>query len=663
MRRLGLVSRFAVLSALVIGVLGFALARIIGTEVTNRNLASARQTAVIVSRVVVQSRLTPDQLTHGLSPTAIAEVNRSLQPLLADGALARIKIWNTDARVVYSDDASINGRRFPSDDGLADALEGETSSEVSDLAGAENTQDRSSDDRLLEVYTPIRLSGDAKPEGAFEIYVPYAPIASGIHHDVLQVWVVLVAGLALLWLALSRIVLGASRRLRTQMQRNEYQTSHDSLTDLLNRPRFDERATIALRDADARGGTAHVAVLLMDVNRFRDVNEVLGHTFGDVVLQELGRRLTDAVGGAPVARLGGDEFAVLLTEVSGAAAACELATRLLGVFREPFTLDSLPVELEASIGVAMSPEHGTDAAALLQRADMARYEAKRAHTGVEMFTVERDGTSRNRLTMLGELRRAIENDELLLYYQPQLDLRTGRVSGFEALLRWDHPARGVITPGDFLPLAEHTGLMRPLTRRVLELAARQSREWRAVGVRLPVSVNLSAANLHDADLPTFVSELLRGEELPADAFTFEITESVIMHDSTRATEVVGALRNLGARISIDDFGTGYSSFAYLQQLSVDEIKVDMSFVLGMVDNADDATIVRTTIALGHNLRLEVVAEGVESSDALAMLREMGCDIVQGYWLSRPLPGREALEWFRRHARPIPKAAGRFSSAQ
>jgi EAL domain-containing protein (putative c-di-GMP-specific phosphodiesterase class I) len=201
-----------------------------------------------------------------------------------------------------------------------------------------------------------------------------------------------------------------------------------------------------------------------------------------------------------------------------------------------------------------------------------------------------------------------------------------------------------------------------LTRRVLELAARQSRAWRNVGVRLPVSVNLSASDLHDADLPSFVSELLAAEELPADAFTFEITESVIMHDSARAADVVRALRNLGARISIDDFGTGYSSFAYLQQLSVDEIKVDMSFVLGMVDNADDATIVRTTIALGHNLRLEVVAEGVESSDALAMLREMGCDIVQGYWLSRPLPGREALEWFRRHARPVPKAEGRFTSA-
>jgi EAL domain-containing protein (putative c-di-GMP-specific phosphodiesterase class I) len=265
--------------------------------------------------------------------------------------------------------------------------------------------------------------------------------------------------------------------------------------------------------------------------------------------------------------------------------------------------------------------------------------------------------------MLGELRRAIENNELVLYYQPQLELRSGTIRGFEALLRWNHPVRGVIAPGEFLPLAEHTGLMHPLARRVLELAARQSREWRAIGVALPVAVNLSASNLHDVTLPQFVADLLATEGLPPDAFCFEITESTIMHDSARATDVVHELRRLGARISIDDFGTGYSSFAYLQQLSVDEIKVDMSFVLGMVDNPDDATIVRTTIALGHSLRLEVVAEGVESSEALVMLRELGCDLAQGYWLSRPLPASDALEWLRRHGRAVATPERWFTSAQ
>jgi diguanylate cyclase (GGDEF)-like protein len=401
----------------------------------------------------------------------------------------------------------------------------------------------------------------------------------------------------------------------------------------------------------------------MDLDRFKDVNDALGHGFGDVVLQEVARRLQRSAGDAVVARLGGDEFAVLLATVRGAAAAHEVATRLLEVFREPFTLDSLPVELEASIGVAVSPEHGTNAASLLQRADIAMYVAKRAHTGAEVFAVEHDGSSRSRLTMLGELRRAIENDELVLYYQPQLELRTGRIRGFEALLRWNHPVRGVIAPAEFLPLAEHTGLMRPLARRVLELAARQSRDWRAIGVELSIAVNLSASNLHDVELPGFVADLLAAEGLPPDAFNFEITESTIMHDSVRATEVVRQLRGLGGRISIDDFGTGYSSFAYLQQLSVDEIKVDMSFVRGMLDNPDDATIVRSTIGLGHNLRLEVVAEGVETSEALVMLREMGCDLAQGYWLSRPMPGAEALEWLRRHARTSSSPEQWFSSAQ
>jgi diguanylate cyclase (GGDEF)-like protein len=660
MRRLGLVARFAIFSALLIGVLGIVLARSIATGIQNRNLASARQTAVLVSRLGVQSRLTPGQLVRGLSAADVIDLDRALRAGFLGRDVARIKIWNRDNRVVYSDDGSLIGQRFPSTDELDEALEGKTESEVSNLTRAENTQERSNG-KLLEVYTPIRFAADQPPAGAFEIYLPYAPIAAGIHHDVLRLWMLLIGGLALLWTALFRIVLSASRRLQAELRRNEYQASHDPLTELVNRSRFDEQTRIALREAEQTPGS--VAVLLMDLDRFKDVNDVLGHSFGDVVLQEVARRLKRAASTATVARLGGDEFAVLLSSVPGTTAALAVAHRLLEVFQEPFLLDSLPVELEASIGVAVSPEHGTNAASLLQRADIAMYVAKASHTGAEVFSVDHDGNSRSRLTMLGELRRAIENDELLLYFQPQLELRTGVIRAFEALLRWDHPVRGVIAPGEFLPLAEHTGLMRPITRRVLELAARQSRAWRASGVALPISVNLSAANLHDADLPGFVTDLLADEGLPSDAFNFEITESTIMHDSGRAIEVVHQLRALGAHISIDDFGTGYSSFAYLQQLSVDEIKVDMSFVLGMVDDPDDATIVRTTVALGHSLRLEVVAEGVETSEALVMLREMGCDLAQGYWLSRPLPGPEALEWLRRHSRTSLAAESRVSPSR
>jgi predicted signal transduction protein with EAL and GGDEF domain len=393
------------------------------------------------------------------------------------------------------------------------------------------------------------------------------------------------------------------------------------------------------------------------------VNDVLGHGSGDTVLQELARRLEDAVDGTTVARLGGDEFAIVLRTVAGPAGALDAARRVLSVFRSPIAVDGLPIELDASIGVAVSPAHGTTASTLMQRADIAMYVAKRTHSGIELFAADQDGSSRVRLTMLGELRHAIEADELELYYQPQLELRTGAIRGFEALVRWNHPVRGVLAPGEFLPVAEHTGLVRPLTRRVLELATRQSEQWRAEGVALPISVNLSASNLHDTELPTVVRLLLEAHGLPSDAINFEITESTIMHDSVRAVEVVKSLRALGARISIDDFGTGYSSFAYLQQLAVDEIKVDMSFVLGMVDKADDATIVRTTIALGHSLRLEVVAEGVETSEALVMLREMGCDLAQGYWLSRPLPAPQALEWLRRHGRGVTTTDRWFSKSR
>jgi diguanylate cyclase (GGDEF)-like protein len=661
LHRFGVVSRFAVLSAVLIGVLGVVLARSIETGIQNRNLASARQTAELVSRLGLQPRLSPGQLANGLSEAELSDLDGALRSGFLGRDVARIKIWNRDQRVIYSDDPTLIDRRFPISDELEAAFAGKTVSEVSNLSRAENAQDHSTDHKLLEVYTPIQFAAGHRVAGAFEIYLPYAPIAAGIHDDVRHLWVLLIAGLALLWAVLFHLVFAAARRLKAQLRRNEYQASHDPLTGLVNRARFDTETTSALRAAEH--SRSHVAVLVMDLDRFQDVNDALGHGFGDVVLQEVARRLQRSAADALVARLGGDEFAVLLATVRGATAAHEVATRLLEIFREPFTLDSLPVELEASIGVAVSPEHGTNAASLLQRADIAMYVAKRAHTGAEVFTVEHDGSSRSRLTMLGELRRAIENDELELYYQPQLELRTGRIRGFEALLRWNHPLRGVIAPAEFIPLAEHTGLMRPLARRVLELAARQSREWRAIGVELSIAVNLSASNLHDVELPGFVADLLAAEGLPSDAFNFEITESTIMHDSVRAIHVVHQLRDLGARISIDDFGTGYSSFAYLQQLSVDEIKVDMSFVLGMVDDPDDATIVRTTIALGHSLRLEVVAEGVETSEALVALREMGCDLAQGYWLSRPLPGPDALEWLRRHDRSVPTTERWFTSTQ
>jgi diguanylate cyclase (GGDEF)-like protein len=661
MRRVGLVFRFAVLSALLIAVLGGVLARSIETGIQRRDLASAGQTAVLISRLGVQPRLTADEMQNGLSPAQIQKLDSTLRGGILINDVVRIKIWNRDLRVVYSDDPSVIGKRFASDDEVAHALAGNTHASVSNLSSAENANDHTSGKKLLEVYTPIRFASSRPPSGAFEIYTPYGPVAAAIHHDVVHLWVLLIIGLALLWTALFRVVLAASRRLTKQMERNEYQAAHDSLTELVNRSRFDAETTLALRDAETKHG--HVAVLVMDLDRFKDVNDVLGHSFGDVVLQEVAERLQRAAGDALVARLGGDEFAVLLESVSGPGAALAVAEGLLDVLHEPFTLDSLPVELEASVGVAVSPAHGTNAASLLQRADIAMYSAKRAHTGAEMFAPENDGSGRGRLTMLGELRRAIENDELTLYYQPQLELRTGTIRSFEALLRWNHPVRGVIAPAEFLPLAEHTGLMHPLTRRVLELAARQSRVWREAGVTLPISVNLSAANLHDVELPRFVAALLDAEGLPPSAFNFEITESTIMHDSKRATDVVRELRRLGGRISIDDFGTGYSSFAYLQQLAVDEIKVDMSFVLGMVDNPDDATIVRTTIALGHSLRLEVVAEGVETGEALVMLREMGCDLAQGYWLSRPLPGTEALEWLHRHGSSVRAREPWFTSAQ
>ena len=422
----------------------------------------------------------------------------------------------------------------------------------------------------------------------------------------------------------------------------EHQALHDSLTDLPNRVLLHDRLQQAIRAAERTRSS--VALLVMDLDRFKEVNDTFGHHTGDLLLEQLGERLGSVLRSSDtIARLGGDEFAVLLPTAT-VEDARQIAERLLQVLEEPFTLGGLQLEIDASIGIALSPDHGQDADALLRRADVAMYVAKRKNVGHALYTADQDEHSPMRLAMVSELRRAIDQDELSLYFQPKLDLETGEVTCAEALVRWDHPTHGLLSPDVFVPIAEQTGLIRPLARWVLDAALRQCNRWRRDGLDLSVAVNLSMRNLHDPEVVDTIRQLLLRWGIPPARLVIEITESSLMADAARAMDVLGRLRGMGVSVSIDDFGTGYSSLAYLKRLPVDELKIDKSFVAHIASDGNDAAIVRSTIGLAHDLGLSVVAEGIEDQQTLEFLAELGCDVAQGYFISRPLPVVALGDW-------------------
>ncbi len=422
----------------------------------------------------------------------------------------------------------------------------------------------------------------------------------------------------------------------------EHQALHDSLTDLPNRVLLHDRLQQAIRAAERTRSS--VALLVMDLDRFKEVNDTFGHHTGDLLLEQLGERLGSVLRSSDtIARLGGDEFAVLLPTAT-VEDARQIAERLLQVLEEPFTLGGLQLEIDASIGIALSPDHGQDADALLRRADVAMYVAKRKNVGHALYTADQDEHSPMRLAMVSELRRAIDQDELSLYFQPKLDLETGEVTCAEALVRWDHPTHGLLSPDVFVPIAEQTGLIRPLARWVLDAALRQCNRWRRDGLDLSVAVNLSMRNLHDPEVVDTIRQLLLRWGIPPARLAIEITESSLMADAARAMDVLGRLRGMGVSVSIDDFGTGYSSLAYLKRLPVNELKIDKSFVAHVARDDNDAAIVRSTIGLAHDLGLSVVAEGIEDQQTLEFLAGLGCDVAQGYFISRPLPVVALGDW-------------------
>jgi len=418
---------------------------------------------------------------------------------------------------------------------------------------------------------------------------------------------------------------------------------HDALTGLPNRVLFRTRTQHAIHVA-GRADT-RVAVMLLDLDRFKEINDTLGHHYGDEVLRQVGERLSSMLREEDtVARLGGDEFAILLRSVETPAAGVAVAAAVRRAIAEHFDVAGVRLELGASVGIASYPEHGQDVDVLMQRADVAMYQAKEGRTGVERYVPELDGNSVQRLALAGDLRTALEREEFILHYQPKVDLRTNAVTGSEVLLRWAHPVHGWLPPDEFIPLAEHTGLIVPLTNYVFDHALRQMGAWRAQGLDLGVAVNLSARTLIERDLPDRIEAMCQRWAVPTNRLVLEITESMVVADPARALPILARLHELGVEIAVDDFGTGFSSMDYLKRLPVKEVKIDRSFVTSMATDARDAAIVRCTIDLARSLGLRVVAEGVETPDVRARLTTLGCDQAQGYSYSRALPAAEFTAW-------------------
>lgn len=434
----------------------------------------------------------------------------------------------------------------------------------------------------------------------------------------------------------------------TERKRQEsalvYQALHDALTDLPNRSLLRERLERTVLVSHRHG--ISLCLLLMDLDRFKEVNDIFGHHSGDELLKQVAVRLQATLRDSDtVARLGGDEFAMVLP-ATGVEGAAQTAARIIDSFKQPFTLEGQTLDIETSIGIALYPDHGADASTLMRRADVAMYAAKRTNTGYSMYSPDRDENQSQRLLLTGELRNGIEREQLLLHYQPKVNLKDGRTEHVEALVRWIHPERGFTPPDAFIPLAEETGLVKPLTLWVLQETLRQHTIWREMGIFIRVAVNVSARTLHDPELVETVTQLLQSFQVEPSSLQVEITESAIMVDPDRAMRTLTQLHNAGVWTSIDDFGTGYSSLGYLKTLPVDEIKIDRSFVMDMAANRDDASIVRSVVTLGHNLGLQVVAEGVDNRRSLDMLAEMGCDLAQGYFLSRPVAAADLTAWLQ-----------------
>ncbi|MEO6712218.1 MAG: EAL domain-containing protein [Mycobacteriales bacterium] len=636
---------FAVLSLLPVLALGLTLAVQYRADVKSRGIAAGSDQADVMARVLSETQLEGHDLSTGLNQ---AEADR-LAVFAADearsGHVRRLRLRDRTQRVVFADDASdVNAEP---DDEVEEALDGERVALITRL-NSDYGDTAPAGERVVEVYTALRSSQTGQAIGVLEVYLPYAAIENGLHAGLVRLYLTLAVGLVLLYLVLAGLALWVTRRLSRVAAQYQHLALHDPLTDLPNRALFGDRIAAAVA-ASRRHGTV-AAVVLLDLDRFKEVNDTLGHHNGDILLRCVANRLLGAVRDIDtVARLGGDEFGLVLSGAGTPAQVAALLARITEAIEGEMELAGLPLSVEASMGVVFIPQDGETPEDLLQHADVAMYVAKRAQTGVVYYDCAQDDYNADRLSLVAELRRAFDRDELVLHYQPQVKQPTGQVDTVEALVRWQHPTRGLLDPDEFVPIAEQTGLIEPLTQWVFDAALKQLKIWHEVAPELVVAVNISARSLQRNDFPLMATDALARAGCRPEHLLLEITETALVTDAVRAAEVLHLLHAAGLRLSLDDFGQGYTSLGQLRHLPVSELKIDKTFVMNMLRNSSDAAIVRSVVELGHNLGMHVVAEGVETAEALASLLTLRCDVTQGYFFSRPMPACEVGPWLAAHA--------------
>lgn len=570
-----------------------------------------------------------------------------------EGRLVALRLWTFDGNLLYDSHAASTG--FADGDRLDTATRRATPDArvVTDVqGGALGGTER----QVLSVYTPMNVDGHVL--GAAEVVLDHTATTAALRDGSRTVTVVVAAGLVILWLLLFRTVLTASRRLQTSALDNARLALLDSLTGLPNRRLLADRLGRAIERAPVDG--TRVGLVLLDVDRFKDINDSLGHDRGDELLEQVAARLRDVLRDEDlVARLGGDEFAVLLPEVASVEDAERLAQRVRGVFAAPFVLGELPLHVETSIGVACLPDHADDATSLMRMADVAMYTAKAHRLGVAVYSPDEDDSSPARLVLLGDLHRALgargagagdgtEDGpaELELHYQPKVDLRTGRTAGYEALIRWRHPTRGLLPPDLFVPLAEQSGLIHELTRFALTTVVAQLAVWQGEGRTTPVAVNLSAHDVTSPAVVVLIEHLLLEHDVPAALLEVEITETALVTEPSRIVPVLERLSVLGVQVAIDDFGIGNTSISQLLDLPVDQLKIDRRFVTGLTATSlassgrGSGVVVKAMVDLAHSFGLTVVAEGVEDAATAEMLRSLDVDQAQGYHYAQALPADE-----------------------
>ncbi len=432
------------------------------------------------------------------------------------------------------------------------------------------------------------------------------------------------------------------RQIHSRQEELEYHALHDDLTGLANRALLTDRLEQSIHNAKQERSA--FSVLIMDLDRFKEVNDTLGHAVGDKLLQQVAKRLTNLLREVDViVRLGGDEFAVLLTTAQEKHAEI-IAKKIINEFHRVFTVDKTPLYIGISIGISVYPEHGATAQILQQRADVAMYVAKRNKAGYEIYDPKYDEYSVGKLALISDLRNAIDRNELFMEYQPIIDIKTGRVIAAEALLRWNHSQRGKVFPDDIIPMAEQTGLINPITYWIIDTTAKYNKRLKANGIDLKIAINLSVYNLQESDFVENIIAIYEHNDIAASNFIMEVTESVMMTNPKKSIDVLKRIDELGIEIAVDDFGTGYSSLAYLKQLPLSKLKIDKSFIMDMIEDDNDAMIVRSTIDLAHNLGMQVVAEGIEEKEMLELLQILGCEFGQGYYMSRPISEDDFEKW-------------------